>query len=235
MKERVYRYRAREREIVRSRPGMRVLDVGCGRGENLRRLARYGGVPLGVDPNRERLREAASEAPVAAAAGEQLPCAAEAFEMVYISHALHHADDVRAVLRESYRALAPGGLVFVLESIDDSPLMRLARAVQPSWQDDPVRNRFRYANLAGWLEEEGFEMRAGKRFNWMYFIWEMAPMAFRPLDLLSPLFIGLESLLQPLLGRFGGHCWLVAEKPGPPLFPSRLLETGERATAQKGE
>jgi 2-polyprenyl-6-hydroxyphenyl methylase/3-demethylubiquinone-9 3-methyltransferase len=109
MKERVYRFRAIEQRIVESRPGLAVLDIGCGKGDNLRRLARYGGRPRGIDPNLPRLHEASGIAPTAAALGEALPWADQSFEMIYISHVLHHASDVDAVLRESYRSLVPGG------------------------------------------------------------------------------------------------------------------------------
>ena len=224
MKERVYRFRAIERRLVESRPGAQVLDIGCGRGDNLRRLARYGGRPLGIDPNQARLCEARAIAPAVAARGEALPWADQRFEMVYISHVLHHASDVDAVLRESHRSLAPGGVLFLIESIDDSPLMRLARAIQPRWEQDEVLNRFRYRDLVQMVERNGFRVRRGASFNWMYFAWELLPLALRPLDLLSPLFIGLEVALSPLLDRFGGHCWLVAEKAGPPLFPADTWE-----------
>ena len=40
MKERVFRFRAVEKRIAASKPGFKVLDVGCGRGDNLRRLVR---------------------------------------------------------------------------------------------------------------------------------------------------------------------------------------------------
>lgn len=219
MKERVYRYRAVERRIAEARPGLCVLDVGCGRGDNLRRLRRYGGRPLGIDPSVQRLHEAHAIAPAAAALGEALPWADESFEMIYISHVLHHATDVGAVLRESYRSLRPGGLLFVIETVDDSPLMRLARAIQPRWEDDEVLNRFRYDDLVRHLRSHGFVVHRGATFNWMYFAWELLPLAFRPLDLLSPIFIGIESLLGRLFDRWGGHCWLVAQKPGEPLFP----------------
>ena len=64
MKERVYRFRAIERRIAESRPGVSVLDIGCGKGDNLRRLARYGGRPRGIDPNLGRLQEACRIAPL---------------------------------------------------------------------------------------------------------------------------------------------------------------------------
>ncbi|UCE87547.1 MAG: class I SAM-dependent methyltransferase [Deltaproteobacteria bacterium] len=222
MKERVYRYRALERRISESRPGAAVLDVGCGRGDNLRRLRRYGGRALGIDPSLPRLLEARHIAPAAAACGESLPWADQSFDMVYISHVLHHAADMGAVLEESYRSLRPGGILFVIETVDDSPLMRLARAIQPRWDEDEVLNRFRFADLVRRLEETGFRVACGATFNWMYFAWELLPLAFRPLDRLSPIFIGIESLFGRVLNRWGGHCWLVAQRPGPSLFPETV-------------
>jgi SAM-dependent methyltransferase len=220
MKERVFRFRAVEQRIAASRPGFRVLDVGCGKGDNLRRLTRYGGDVTGIEPSLERAHEARHIAPTAGAVGEHIPLASGSFEMVYISHVLHHAHNVDAVLAESHRLLVPGGLLFVIETIDDSPLMRLARAVQPSWDDDEVLNRFRYEDLVSAFEAHGFEILHGERFNWVYFAWELLPMALRPLELFTPIFIGLETALhRPLGRRFGGHCWLVARKPGDALFP----------------
>ena len=219
VKERVFRFRAVEKEIAASRPGFRVLDIGCGRGDNLRRLIRYGGQAVGLEPALARASEALALAPTTVAVGENIPLASESFDMVYISHVLHHAHDVNAVLSECHRLLVPGGLLFVIETIDDSPLMRLARALQPSWDDDEVLNRFRYQDLIEAFESAGLEIQEGAKFNWMYFAWELLPMAWRPLDYLSPVAIGLETLLhRPLGTRWGGHCWLTATRPGEPRF-----------------
>ena len=151
--------------------------------------------------------------------GEEIPLADQSMDMVYISHVLHHATDVAQVLAEAHRVLAPGGCLFAIETIDDSPLMRLARALQPSWEDDEVLNRFRYDDLVRAIGEAGFEVRGGEKFNWMYFAWELIPMAWRPMDFFTPIFIALETALhRPLGTHWGGHCWLVAEKPGPRRF-----------------
>lgn len=231
MKERVFRFRAVEKRIAASRPGFRVLDVGCGRGDNLRRLVRYGGRATGIEPNPERAEEARAVAPAEVGVGERIPMPDESFDMVYVSHVLHHASDVDRVLHEAHRVLAPGGCLFVIETIDDSPLMRLARALQPSWDDDEVLNRFRYEDLERACARAGFELRGGEKFNWMYFAWELVPMAAGFMDLFTPLFIALETLLhRPLGRRWGGHCWLVAEKPGPRRFPA----IGEDAIAPGG-
>ena len=219
VKERVFRFRAIEQAFAASRAGFRVLDIGCGRGDNLRRLIRYGGRAVGLEPALSRAREASLLAPTTVAVGENIPLASESFDMVYISHVLHHAHDVNAVLSECRRLLVPGGLLFVIETIDDSPLMRLARALQPSWDDDDVLNRFRYQDLVKAFAGAGLEIQEGAKFNWMYFAWELLPMAWRPLDYLSPIAIGIETLLhRPLGTRWGGHCWLTATRPGEPLF-----------------
>jgi SAM-dependent methyltransferase len=233
MKERVFVFRAVEREIVGAQPGLRILDVGCGPGDNLRRLARYGGRPTGIDPNGARLREARALAPVAAGVGEALPFTDASFDMVYVSHVLHHSRDVHAVLRESWRVLAPGGLLFLIETIDDSPLMRLARAVQPRWDEDDVLTRFRYRDLVAWVEASGFRVQRGAKFNWMYFAWELLPLAFRPFELLTPLAIGIEVLFAPLLRPFGGHCWLHAQKAGPSSAGGAAQERSARPSASR--
>ena len=220
MKERVFRYRGIEKAIASSRPGFRVLDIGCGQGDNLKRLVRYGGQVIGIEPSIERAHRAATIAPTAAAVGESIPFKDSSFEMIYISHVLHHANDLDAVLDEVQRLLTPGGLLFVIETIDDSPLMRLARRIEPSWDDDEVLNRFRFKDLEQAFEQHGFELLRGEKFNWMYFAWELLPLAWAPLDRISPLFIGLETLLHKPLGRnWGGHCFLVARKAGASLFP----------------
>ncbi len=212
MKERVFRFRRRERDLIGSRPGLRVLDVGCGRGDNLVRLERYGSRPAGIEPDRDRARESRIIAPTAVAVGEAMPWRDGSFDLVYVSHVLHHARDLDLVLAEIHRVLAPGGLLFAIETIDDSPLMRLARRLQPRWEGDEVLNRFRYGDLVSTIERHGFGIREGEKFNWMYFAWELLPLAFRPLDFLTPLFVGIETLGSRWLDRWGGHCWLLAAK-----------------------
>ena len=83
----------------------------------------------------------------------------------------------------------------------------------PRWDSDEVLTRFYYADLVRACRDHGFCIDGGAKFNWIYFAWELLPLAFRPLDLLSPIFIGIERLFAPLLSRWGGHCWIQARKP----------------------
>lgn len=223
------RPRPLERALVAERPGARILDLGCGPGESMERLAACGARVVGVDPHPERVREAAAFAPAVVGCGEMLPFRDGGFDLVYVSHVFHHAGDLDAMLREIDRVLAPGGVLFAIESVDDSPLMRLARRIQPRWDGDEVRYRFRYAELVARVRRHGFEVRAGETFNWLYFLWEMVPLAFPPASALTPGFIGLERALRRRLDRFGGHCWLVAEKNGPSRFSLDALPASARA------
>lgn len=220
MKERVFRYRAIEKRIVASRPGAAILDVGCGPGDNLTRLLRYGGRPRGIDPDLGRVRNAVAISPALVAQGEKLPWADESFEMVYISHVLHHATDLGAVMREARRVLAPGGLLMALETVEDSPIIRLARWIRPKWEGDDVFNRFWYDELLQTFREHGFEVLQSDKFNCIYFALELFPLTFRPFEIFTPLFVAIEVLLRKPLHRYSAHCWVIAQKPGEPLFPN---------------
>jgi len=106
-----------EKELLRARyggtPG-RVLDLGCGTGEVLRRLrAEFEpSLAVGADLFPGHLRHA--PAPVVHADGHALPFPDGAFDLVLVRHLLQALDDPVAFLREAHRVLAPGGRIHVL-------------------------------------------------------------------------------------------------------------------------
>jgi SAM-dependent methyltransferase len=107
-------------------PGMRVVDAGCGYGRNLVYLLREGCEIFAVDQNPEavdhvrRLSASLSTglppgnfqvAPV-----EQIPFPDAFANAVLCTAVLHFArgeDHFRAMLRELWRVLRPGGLLFI--------------------------------------------------------------------------------------------------------------------------
>ena len=114
-------------QLLRGRfvEGMRVLDVGCGEGRNLVVLMRAGFDVWGVDENPEaiaRVRELASAiAPRLGAdrfrveRGETLSHGDASMDAVISSAVLHFArddDHWLAMVREMWRVLAPGGILF---------------------------------------------------------------------------------------------------------------------------
>jgi SAM-dependent methyltransferase len=123
--------------------GQRVLDVGCGPGAYLERLAALdvGGLRLvGADLSPGMLAEARGRVPVAAfTVGDvcRLPFPAAAFDRVLAPHMLYHAPDVDGAVAELRRVLRPGGVALVVTNGEDH-LDGFARTVEaatgvPEW------------------------------------------------------------------------------------------------------
>ncbi len=114
-------------QLLRGRiaPGMRVLDAGCGRGRNLVFFLREGYEVFALDPDpaavasvRDLARRLAPSLPEAIVRCEGVDASTfpDACADVVVSNAvLHFAPDeptFLAMLRGSWRLLAPGGLLF---------------------------------------------------------------------------------------------------------------------------
>jgi SAM-dependent methyltransferase len=119
---------------LKLRPGLRVLDVGCGTGDYLRVMAPLiaPGPAVGVDLSaalvaRARQREAPAEALVSFQVGDacELPFAAAAFDRVVANQILLHLADPWRAVAEMRRVLAPGGLLSVGEWDWDSMCLAL--------------------------------------------------------------------------------------------------------------
>jgi SAM-dependent methyltransferase len=103
------------------RPGMRLLDAGCGGGRHLCEPFRMPGVDVaGVDLNWGDLGkargylslmsgDASGRWVVAQADVTKLPFGDESFHVVVCSEVLEHVADNRAAVRELVRVLKPGG------------------------------------------------------------------------------------------------------------------------------
>jgi SAM-dependent methyltransferase len=172
------------------RPAGRVLDAGCGTGNNLKHLAVWGR-PIGVDLSEEALRFCRSRG-VTVARGSllQLPFAAGSFDLVTSFDVIYHrwVTDDRAALAELVRVLRPGGYVFVR-----------VPALKMLWgaHDEAVHSRHRYTRgeLVRLFESCGLEVRRATYCN----------------SLLFPV-LALRRTLDRLLSRHGSD---VEELPAP--------------------
>ncbi len=110
------------REVLRSAlvPEMRILDVGCGRGDTLLDLATQFRWGVGIDESREvmlaKAKAAKADRAVAnvdfsASKAAALPFEKETFDLVFSERGPLGYNDV--TLKEALRVLRPGGLIFI--------------------------------------------------------------------------------------------------------------------------
>jgi len=102
-------------EIAEVRPGMRVLDVGCGRGEIVRRCAELGVEVYGVDYAPVAVRMAREAGAVYQADAKQLPFPDACFDRVLMFDLVEHLHpwELDRALAEARRVLHPAGRLIV--------------------------------------------------------------------------------------------------------------------------
>jgi SAM-dependent methyltransferase len=92
----------------------RVLEIGCGVGRYLEKLAELAPHVVGLEYEPERAHQAAARVPgvpVVNAANEHLPFAGSSIDVVLSNEVIEHVADDRASAEEMVRVLAPGGRI----------------------------------------------------------------------------------------------------------------------------
>jgi SAM-dependent methyltransferase len=165
------------------RPGLRVLDFGCGPGTISVGLARAvaPGALHGVDMEESQIELSRS---VARASGVEnatfhvadvtdLPFADDYFDVAHCHNLLMHVPDTRAALAEVRRVLKPGGIIGCRELICRSSFTHPRYGVlQHAWRifEDVLSTDDGHPNIGGNLKEHllasGFTtVRAGASFD----------------------------------------------------------------------
>jgi ubiquinone/menaquinone biosynthesis C-methylase UbiE len=134
----VYRYEyAAVMELARVRPGLRIIDIGCGTGIYTNELCDAGAKVVGVDISPEMLAIAAEKNKrhgknVSFVAGDaaSLPFADGSFDMAVSISAMEFFADPAKCLQEMYRVVKPGGrlIVATLNSRNPWALQRRIKA-----------------------------------------------------------------------------------------------------------
>jgi ubiquinone/menaquinone biosynthesis C-methylase UbiE len=150
------------------RPGMRLLDVGCGPGSITRGLAERvaPGEVIGIDLSRETLAAAQQEARTRGltnvryeeASVYQLPYADGSFDVAYAHQVFQHLKEPAAALREILRVLRPGGLVAVRD---------VDWGTASYWPADPWIAKFIEVHFKTWYRNGG-EPRMGRHLRALF-------------------------------------------------------------------
>lgn len=152
------------------RPGLKVLDVGCGTGDFLRVLAPIvsPGKAVGLDLSETMIAEAVQRSvqdsenlSFRVGSALELPFQAEKFDRVLATQVLLHIPDPWSALAEMKRVLAPSGLICITE-IDWGTLVvqssdgELGRRFSDLACKE-LRNGFIVRELPGRLRDLGFD------------------------------------------------------------------------------
>lgn len=114
------------------RPGMRVLDLGCGRGGVLEQLGELVDRPVGFDPDLASLREhRLPDLPRAVAIAHALPLRDACLDMIVCSWVLEHVADPARVFAEITRTLKPSGVFLFLTPNSTSLIALINRSLRP--------------------------------------------------------------------------------------------------------
>ena len=105
-----------DRCLPHSGAGYRLLDVGCGTGNQMARYAQRGFEVAGVDGSAEMLAQARALNPdldIRQADVEAIPFPDNSFDFILCIEVFRYLPDIRPCLREMARVLKPGGVCLV--------------------------------------------------------------------------------------------------------------------------
>jgi SAM-dependent methyltransferase len=148
--------------VAAPRAGERALDLGCGVGHTLRRIAPLVAFAVGADATLEMMQAgrasvvSAPNAAFAQADATALPFADATFDLATCRLAAHHFTNALAAFRDVTRVLRPGGRFVLVDNYapDDSALDTFINELETLRDGSHVRNH----TIAGWrglLEDAG--------------------------------------------------------------------------------
>jgi ubiquinone/menaquinone biosynthesis C-methylase UbiE len=145
------------------KPGMSLLDAGCGPGSITIGLARAvaPGHVTGVDVSSDSLKTARKLAEEQACANvsfdqhhlRSLPYEDGSFDAVFVHAVLQHVDEPVRILRELFRVMRPGGVIGLADADFDGSLM---------WPNDPLLERS--TAITSEIRQQG-DTRIGRRLR----------------------------------------------------------------------
>jgi 2-polyprenyl-3-methyl-5-hydroxy-6-metoxy-1,4-benzoquinol methylase len=209
-------------------PKGRLLEIGCGNGEYLRRMEDLGWDAQGIEPDAQAAKIAQEQLGVKVIAEtlEKADLADDCFDAVVLNHVIEHIPDPLTLLRQCLRLLKPEGQMVILTP----NLQGLGhRVFQRDWANlDPPRHLrlFSPAALRSTAKQAGFEvacLTSKVRYHFASWTW-MASCRIRQrgkydgkdlsrqLQWTGKLFYFVEEAMRPLWRNVGEELFLRAIK-----------------------
>jgi len=194
------------------KPGMTILELGCGTGYFTRELVRSGADIIAIDVSPELLEIAKSKYFAPNVRYEiQNACALTysdaTFDSVVGSSILHHLE-IEEALREIYRVLRPGGTIYFTEPNMLNPQIAIQKNVpwiKRRLGDSPDERAFFRRPLRRLLEETGYRDVQIDPFDFLH-----PKTPIRLADRLDALSRFLEKV--PVISEFAGSLYIRAVK-----------------------
>lgn len=144
--------------------GKRVLDMGCGAGNNLRFLGSLGLELFGceiessiLDLAREGLQPLELDPHLAVGSNRSIPFAPDFFDFLVSWNVIHYEsneNDLRQGLAEYARVLKPGGRLFLSTTGPDHLILKNARKLEPHRYRIERPGEFRVGQIYYYFEDE---------------------------------------------------------------------------------
>lgn len=190
-------------------PGKKVLDVGCGVGNDLSRFARGGAevvgidlAPLSIDLARDNFRQRGLSGRFEVMNGEELSFPDDSFDVVYCHTVLHFTPNPDRMISEIVRVLKPGGTAILMTVNRRSWLNVLHKLmkVEIDHLDSPVFYKYTIVEFRHMLEALDDVSVKPERFP-------VATKVHKGLKawLFNVAFVGLYNALPRRLTRSTGH------------------------------
>ncbi len=196
-----------------------ILDVGCGAGNMIHHLARYGRVRgIEVDPRPVSIARQRGYDVRLGDATQTIPFADASFDLVTALDVIEHVDADRNILSEAHRVLRPGGHLLITTP-----------ALQWLWSYNDALNahkrRYSAAELRAKLGRAGFAVR---RLSYNFFL--VFPMAASMIALKNA--TGKRAALKS--HHFDDDAYQVDMEPVPPVLNMLLRGVGRVEAALLG-
>jgi SAM-dependent methyltransferase len=148
----------------------KIIDLGSGIGIVASAFAGVGAKDvLAIDPDLSdqigaraaaRLSVGKPVRPIAAY-GENLPLDSETFDILYSRQVLHHAGNLKKMVKEIFRALNPGGIMLSTREhvVDDVAQLKRFRADHPVHRLAGGEHAYKLSDYIDAIQEAGFEIK----------------------------------------------------------------------------